>query len=164
MNYELLLAARMACGNTVVERELREDYLAAIVDSYGSTNGTSTAETWVDADDIATEIDAVVAERENFEHGEVPPSDEAVHVMKQILHAAEGLGAQFPQTSVSTYYGELDATWERENRMLRVIAYSDGRAPILYFCADQGEPLTRGQTIRPASAQQLSEKLKWLIG
>ena len=92
MNYELLLAARMACGNTVVERELREDYLAAIVDSYGSTNGTSTAETWVDADDIATEIDAVVAERENFEHGEVPPSDEAVHVMKQILHAAEGLG------------------------------------------------------------------------
>jgi hypothetical protein len=114
---------------------------------------------------LIAEIDRIVADPDSYEDGEEHPSAVAIATMKELLAQASDIGASFPKSAlVSAFHGELDATWRASNKTLRLIAYSNDRLPLLYFCTDSGEALTRGQSIRPVTAQQLSERLAWLVG
>ena len=125
----------MACGTT--QQKDREDYLAMIVDTQGSTScGTAVCavRSQGGANAIANSIDAIVSNPESYEQGEAPPSEGAVCAAVDLLQEAEVSGTHLPAASVSTYYGELNVTWQSENRLLRLITYSDNREPVLYFC------------------------------
>ena len=161
MNYELLLAARMACTNT----QARKEYFAEFSASYGSTEGGAVMALAKDgASGISTEIDAVVADYTAYEPGEPRPTIEAIQSMKSILRGAEQQGSVLPAARAGTYYGELDATWEKDNRILRLITYSDSRKPLIYFCTDNGQAMIHGESIQPAGASELADKLQWLVG
>lgn len=187
MTLEFILAVKMAA---TTPQRIRKEFVEAVLASSASTSGCSDFQlplngiksmntltgrghrpchamlsgSTVKADAIGAKIDGVVEDPENYEPGEPHPSTEAIETLKGILEQVERGGAQLPKTDVSTYYGEVDATWRKDNRMLRLISYSDGRSPQLYFCTDQGEALTRGKTIDPATSEDLAEKLAWLVG
>jgi hypothetical protein len=144
-------------GGGTPERPIKE--LSEIRRSYGSTD--SRVQESRDCD-VFSEIDSVVQDPDNYEAGEPRPSREAIEELKRLL--SQAIARQAPPSEISTYYGEIDATWHKDNRMLRIVAYSDGRESLLYFCADSGDALTRGETIQPVSADDISQKLTWLIG
>ena len=158
MTFELALAAGMACTSRP-QRRMDEDYLLAIVASYGSTVG-SCART-AGASTIKADIASAIADPDNYEPGEARPNAAAIAAMNELLAATE-TEVKLPVAQVRTYYGEIAVTWEKGNRILRLVTYSDGRQPLLYFCTDAGEILTRGETIQPVGAQQLVERLEWL--
>jgi len=113
---------------------------------------------------IGAKIDEVIADPDSYEPGEEHPSQDAIIAMKRLLAQANEAGHALPTPSVSTFHGELDVTWRADNRTLRVVTYSNGRAPLLYFYIENGDALTRGLTIQPVTAQQLSERIAWLVG
>ncbi len=137
---------------------MTERDLAAIEGSYGSTDSHISRSNV----DIAAQIDAVVQNPDNYEVGEPRPNAAAIASLKSLL-----LGVIVPRdvpVAISSYYGEIDATWRKDNRMLRLVAFSDGRVPLLYVCTDSGEALARGETLQPVTQSQISAKMAWLIG
>jgi hypothetical protein len=156
----MILALKMACTST--RFALTENFRQCIAGTQASSHGRVLLPEGQKS--IGDLVDEVVSDSQNFEDGEERPSNDAITSIKSILaDAATNYGKSLPTPAVATYYGEVDATWQKDNRMLRLIAYSDGRPPTLYFCTDQGEVLTRGETL-PATGERLSEKLDWLMG
>jgi hypothetical protein len=164
---ELLLTIAMASRATSSPR-LR-DYLA-IEGSYSSTpppnyllsctNGEP-----CDIEALDAEINRVVADEEMFEGPEEPrPGASTVALAKDLLATAgREMRAPIPECRVSPYYGELDFTWNRDNRLLRLMVFSDNRRPLLYWQVDGGEALTRGES-KEATSTEIVERLKWLLG
>lgn len=105
----------------------------------------------------------IVENPDTFEIGEPRPADGAIVMMQRLLFDAENLGAMFPRTDCSVYYGEIDLTWRVENRLLRLVAFSDERPPVLYFQTESEAALTRGASIQ-ATPEELVRKLTWLRG
>jgi hypothetical protein len=114
---------------------------------------------------IAAQIDAVIADDDMYEPGEPRPSPAAVATAKDLVKSAVRGERRLPRPEVSVYFGEIDVTWRVQNRLLRMIVFSDpARAPVLYFQNDKGEALTRGQSVDVAGVDDLSQKLVWLLG
>src|SRR5271165_6389649 len=101
MSYEFLLMLNMACGNS--GREAKEEYFGALMYTYCSTTGACLVADQ-GADDINSEIDQVLANPENFEPGENPPTQTAADTIKRILKGTELAGALLPFATISTYY------------------------------------------------------------
>ncbi len=112
---------------------------------------------------ISDRIDEALCDEDTFEDGEPRPCEKAAEALKKLLTEAERQDAKIPKGEVSAWYGELDLTWKIDNRLLRLLAYSDDREPLLYFQSDTGETLTRGQSISPVNAEVLKEKFEWLL-
>jgi hypothetical protein len=113
---------------------------------------------------IAEQIDAVIADDDMYEPGEPRPSLEAAAKAKDLVALARRGGRELPRPEVSVYFGEIDVTWKVQNRLLRLIVFSDpGRPPVLYSQTDRGEALTRGESVE-AKAEHLSQKVLWLLG
>ena len=114
---------------------------------------------------ITARIDAVIADNDMYEPSEPRPSPEAVIKAKELMASAEREGSRFPRPKISVYFGEIDFTWTVENRLLRLIVLADPSLPaVLYFQSDKGEALTRGESVPVSVADDLSQKLNWLLG
>ncbi|MBZ5633931.1 MAG: hypothetical protein LAO55_12485 [Acidobacteriia bacterium] len=116
------------------------------------------------ADGIIKQLQDLRNNQERFDEDEPRPADGAFDAIRDILRGAEGKHAKLPRAEVSAFYGELAVTWRIENRTLRLVSYSDGRQPLLYFHTDTAEALSRGETICPATADILKERISWLGG
>ena len=138
---------------------IKQHELQAIFESYGSTDSEVCGPRSIDS-----EIDSAVLDDDNYEEDEPRPSDAAVQELKDLIGGVENAGVEVPVPTITTYYGEVDATWRSHNRTLRLVSYSDGKPPLLYFQADNREALTRGETICPATIEALQDKLQWLRG
>ena len=113
----------------------------------------------------AARIDAVVANDDMYELSEPRPSVQAVENAKKLVISAEEAISGLPRPDISVYFGEIDVTWKLQDRLLRMIVFSDSARPaVLYLQTDKGEALTRGETIEIRGAKDLSEKLAWLRG
>ena len=100
-----------------------------------------------------------------YEPGEPKPDLEAVAKAKDLIVAAEHRGRKLPKPKISVYFGEIDITWAVQNRLLRLIVFPDSAQPaVLYFQTDKGEALTRGESVEVSGAEDLSQRLDWLLG
>jgi hypothetical protein len=116
-------------------------------------------------DDIAARIDAVIADDDMYEAGEPRPSPKAAANAKELIKSAGRAVRGLPRPEVSVYFGEVDITWKVRNRLLRMIVFSDPtRSAVLYFQTDKGEALTRGESVDVSGADDLPQKLVWLLG
>jgi hypothetical protein len=114
---------------------------------------------------ITSRIDAVIADPDLYEPGEPRPSQESIKKAKELIDSAERAGARIPAPKISVYFGEIDFTWTMKNRLLRLIVLADAaRIPVLYFQTNNGEALTRGESVEVRDAAQLAQKLGWLLG
>jgi hypothetical protein len=114
---------------------------------------------------IGARIDAVIADDDMYEAGEPRPSPEAAAKAKELVKSAGRAGRKLPRPEVSVYFGEIDVTWRVQNRFLRLIVFSDpARSALLYSQTDNGEALTRGESVEVSGADDLSQKLALLLG
>jgi len=77
------------------------------------------------------------------------------------LKEAESCGTIFPETTTSTWYGEVSATWQNKKKTLRLIVFPQ-RLPLLYVHEDTGIPLSKGKSISPVSGGDILDKIAWL--
>jgi hypothetical protein len=116
-------------------------------------------------DDIAARIDAAIADDDMYEPGEPRPSLDAAARAKDLINSAGDAVRGVPCPEVSVYFGEIDVTWRVRNRLLRMAVFCDSARPVvLYFQTDNGEALTRGESVDVTGADDLSQKLVWLLG
>ena len=116
-------------------------------------------------DHIAARIDAAIADDDMYELGDPRPSPEAAAKAKDLVKSAGRAGRGLPCPEVSVYFGESDVTWRVRNRLLRMIVFSDPARPaVLYFQTDKGEALTHGESVDVRGADDLPQKLVWLLG
>ena len=114
---------------------------------------------------IAARIDATIADDDLYETDEPRPSTEAASKAKDLIKAVEQWGSRLPAPKISVYFGELDITWTVDKRVLRLIILADRARPaVLYFQTDDGNALTRGESVDVGSPTVLSQKLDWLLG
>jgi hypothetical protein len=154
----LLLASASAPSRR--SKEFYEEHLAP---TGSSSRIVGVPNDSLDVTEILRAIDTFVADTTNFEEDEQPPSSQVVRQLKELVKEAATQGAFLPHPEITTFYGELAATWKGSGRTLRLAAFSDHREPLIYFLEDQSEPLPRGQTIRPATATSLVERLRWVF-
>jgi hypothetical protein len=169
---ELLLTITMAARAT--SSLIRANNYSATQGSYGATQAPdgryslwSTNGTPVGIGAIGEEIDRVVSDEDMFEGPDEPrPTNQTIARAKALLAAVNGgmAGSFIPSCRVSPYYGELDFTWNRDNRLLRLMVFSDDRPPLLYWQTDGGETLTLGDSREASNPEQIVERLKWLLG
>jgi len=113
---------------------------------------------------IASRIDAVVNDNDQYELDEPKPTAEAVATAKDLIRFAERDGSHIPVPKISVYFGEIDLTWTVQNRLLRLIVFSNPDRPaLLYSQTDEGEALTRGQSMPLKDPLDLTGMIRWLL-
>jgi len=146
------------------QQRLEEESVNPVQEAGALLAGESVAQ-FESAADIAAKIDAVIADDDMYEPGEPRPSLEAATKAKDLIVAAERGVRKLPKPKVSVYFGEIDVTWTVQNRLLRLIVFPDSERPaVLYFQTDQGEALTRGESVEVSGDEDLSQRLDWLLG
>ncbi len=98
--------------------------------------------------------------RDAGEHG---PSATAIERAKELIEGAEPLVRNAPEGDLDFYYGELGIEWRRENRILRLTAFSDPEmsARLDYGTMSVDTPGEyRSELV--ANAHNLAERLNWL--
>ena len=106
------------------------------------------------------QIDLVVGNAEGFEDAEPRPSLAAIRSAKQLIQSAFLALGRILKAEVSAYYGELNLTWRFQDRLVRLIVFSNNRVPIVYWLTEGREPLSRSVQ----SPEDLNERLTWLLG
>lgn len=169
---ELLLTIAMAARAT--SSGIRVTNYSDTAGSYSATRGPDRRYLLscdegkpVGIEGIFDDIDRAVTDEDMFEGPEEPrPTSQTIERAKELLRGSGRAmnGGQIPPCRVSPYYGELDFTWNKENRLLRLMVFSDDRRPLLYWQADGGETLTRGDSEEVNTPEQIVGRLKWLLG
>jgi len=138
----------------------------SINDSESQTEGPVTTAVVVHKKSVTIEekIDATCSDPDNFEEGEDHPSAEAIGELKRILSEASEINhSDIPDGDVSPYFGEVSVTWRRDNRMLRLTVFSDGRDARLDFGTTPESSLGNYQFNPTANGESLVNQLNWLL-
>lgn len=114
--------------------------------------------------DLCTLVERIsqeISNPDNYEDGEPKPSSETIDKIFKILHEARDLPSTITRPQISTFYGELDVTWETEARMIRLAAMPGSKPAQLYKWIKTDAPIPEGE-IRDATAQDLVEEIRTL--
>ena len=125
-----------------------------IVKSNGATECNSAAP----PSTLLERIESAIADTDCYEDEEPRPSATTLRKLKAIVTEAEAFFAQLRKPKISTYFGEIDLTWETHHRMLRLIAYPGEKPMQLYVWVKDGSPLPKG-TMTAATARILAVEL-----
>ncbi|MGA2714504.1 MAG: hypothetical protein ABSG41_15475 [Bryobacteraceae bacterium] len=113
---------------------------------------------------LEEKIDAACSDPDNFEDDEIQPSPRAISELKRVLREASDIfNGDIPQGDVAPYFGEISVTWRRDNRMLRLTAFSDGRDPRLDFGTTPVGTLGDYQFYPVATGENLIDRLNWVL-
>lgn len=122
--------------------------------------GRNIAQEIASAESIFKRIKRTVDDDGQYADGELAPSASAIETARRLLESAAIPEAIHP--TIAVYYGELDITWQAHGKLVRLIVFSDSRAPRVYFHVDSEAVLTRGHS-NEATQESFNERIQWLL-
>ena len=106
-------------------------------------------------------IRAHISDPDNYEEGEPRPSMATLRRLETLVQDTRrinpGIFVRTPK--ISTFYGEIDLTWDTMRQMVRVIAHPNDQATELYILMKDDSPVPKGTT-RNAKAQDLADAIQ----
>jgi hypothetical protein len=161
MTPEFLLAIKMAVGST--RKEMQEEYLAAIIESRGSTEKAASCKAHLRENTIETLLDEIQALRGAAVTEHSPAAEAVDRAVSLITDAGNLVGFMAPAGEVDFYFGELGVEWRRNDRILRLTCFGDATPPRIDYGIMSVEAPGQYRS-GPATAGTLATQLDWLAG
>lgn len=108
--------------------------------------------------DLVDRIKSYIADPDHYEAGESRPESATLGSVIQLIEDTRKLQVGLRNPKISTFYGEIDLTWENRFRMVRVIAYPGAKITQLYVLVKDDSSVPKG-TMKDAIAKDLADEL-----
>jgi hypothetical protein len=113
-------------------------------------------------DNLLRDIREKIEDDSQFEDAEPRPTNETVNRILGAIIASSVSISTIKSASISTFYGEIDLTWQNGAKQLTLLCGgSAGNSPILHFY-DRSETPTKHGLVPDFSENALLHWIKWL--
>lgn len=133
-----------------------KDVIAAITIALATEDST---------DAIIERLDEVIADEDQYELDELPPSQTTIDAVKRLLRSMADVGYNnLPKTYISLYHGEIAVTWKTDRNLVRLTFRPNGSIEL--YRQPNYRDSARGESI-PVTVEdneRVAEYIHWLSG
>lgn len=106
-------------------------------------------------------VKAHISDPDNYEDGEPRPSMATLRKLESLIEDTRAIDPSVfvKAPKISTFYGEIDLTWDTTHQMVRIIANPGDKATELYTLTKDGSPVPKG-TVRIAEAHDVVDAIQ----